>query len=398
MGGRPITALSIIGFPIREVPDDVMHQILRGGLDKMAEAGVPVIGGHSINEKEIKAGFAVTGLINPDKIVTNAGAQPGDRLILTKPIGTGIVAFAAQIDRAPADGVEAAARWMATLNKAGSERMAELDANACTDVTGFGLMGHLAAMAAASKVDVEITWDAIPVLPGIIECLAEGIVPGATERNRESSGSRVVAGENVEAAMLDLCFDAQTSGGLLISVPESRADELLARVRQDGMTEAAAIGRVRGTGSGRVFVRTEGRRRIPARRKTVPAPAAVPGPGQPASACCEPEEVNQMSCCEDDHPSPDDVATVTGGTTEVEAKFHEFLKSANAPGALDGRTKRAIAIALSVLAKCEPCVKSHIKKAREEGFSQNEIDEAAWLAISFGGSPTMMFYKGVRRS
>jgi AhpD family alkylhydroperoxidase len=245
---------------------------------------------------------------------------------------------------------------------------------------------------------VEIIWDDVPVLPGIIECLAEGIVPGATERNRESSGHSVVAEENVEAAMLDLCYDAQTSGGLLISMPESRADDLLSRLRESGMTEAAVIGRVRGGGSGRVFVRTEGRRRIPARPKAATAPAAVAAQEQPASACCEPQEVNQMSCCGDDHPSPDAVATVTGGTTEAEAKFHEFLKSAGSPGALDGRTKRAIAIALSVLAKCEPCVKSHIKKAREEGFSQDEIDEAAWLAISFGGSPIMMFYKGVRRS
>jgi selenide,water dikinase len=142
MGGRPISALSIIGFPIRSVPDDVMHQILRGGIDKMTEAGVPVIGGHSINDQEIKAGFAVTGLINPKEIYTNAGARPGDRLVLTKPLGIGIIAFAAQIGRAPAEGLEASARSMAALNRRAAELMAEFGAHACTDVTGFALMGH----------------------------------------------------------------------------------------------------------------------------------------------------------------------------------------------------------------------------------------------------------------
>ncbi|OHB76402.1 MAG: selenide, water dikinase SelD, partial [Planctomycetes bacterium RBG_16_64_10] len=242
MGGRPITALSVVGFPIRVIPDDVMRQILRGGIDKMAEAGVAVIGGHSINDQEIKAGFAVTGLVHPGKIISNAGAQPGDLLLLTKPIGTGIIAFAAQIGRAPARGVAAAARWMTALNKAASDLMIEFGAHACTDVTGFGLIGHLAAMAAASNVDVEITWDDIPLLPGVLECLAEDIVPGATERNRESTGHHVVAEDGVERAMLDACFDAQTSGGLLIAVPASRAAALQARLRDNGAAEAAIIG------------------------------------------------------------------------------------------------------------------------------------------------------------
>jgi selenide,water dikinase len=363
----------------------------------MAEAGVAVIGGHSINEKEIKAGFAVTGTVHPERIIANAGAQPGDRLVLTKPIGMGTIAFAAQIGRAPAGSPESAAHWMAVLNKSASELMVELGAHACTDVTGFGLMGHLAAMAAASNVDVEITWDDIPVLPGTLECLAEGIVPGATERNRESSGHVVVAEENVEPAMLDLCFDAQTSGGLLIAIPPTAADTFVSRVRKSGMTEAAVIGRVRQSGSGRVLLRTEGRRRIPERRQRVSSSTAAAGV-QPAQACCESQEASQMSCCQDGDSSPDVAEPAAKGSREAEAKFHEFLKSSGAPGALDGRTKRAIAIALSVLSKCEPCVKSHIKKAREEGFSQEEIDEAAWTAISFGGSPTMMFYKGVRRA
>ena len=149
------------------MPDEVLHEILRGGIDKMTEAGVPVVGGHSINDKEIKAGFAVTGLVHPDKIVTNAGARPGDCLILTKPLGTGILAFAAPDRPRAGGGPEAAARSMAVLNRTAAQLMIDCGAHACTDVTGFGLMGHLAAMAAASKVDVEIVWDDLPLLPGV---------------------------------------------------------------------------------------------------------------------------------------------------------------------------------------------------------------------------------------
>jgi selenide,water dikinase len=396
MGGRPITALSIVGFPIRAVPDEVMHQILRGGLDKMAEAGVAVIGGHSIHDKEIKAGFAVTGLIDPDKIMTHAAAQPGDRLILTKPIGTGVMAFAAQIGRAPAGGPEAAAQCMAALNKRAAELMVEFGAHACTDVTGFGLMGHLAAMASASGVDVEIIWDDIPLLPGVLECAGQGIFSGAVERNRESSGGCVDADENVEPAMLDLCFDAQTSGGLLIAVPESRADALLVRLHEEGVPEAAMIGRVVGGGTGRVSVRCEGRRRIPSGEQAQPTPAPAAMQGPPAEVCCTEEEASQMSCCEEG-PEPGSVAATQSGVAQIQAKFQDFLKSAGAPGALDAYTKRAMAIALSVLANCEPCVKIHVGKAREMGFSQEEIDEAAWMAISFGGSPTMLFYNRMKK-
>ena len=400
MGGRPITALSIVGFPLHTVPTEALHEILRGGIDKMAEAGVPVVGGHSINDADIKAGFAVTGLIHPDRIVTNAGARPGDCLILTKPLGTGIVAFAAQIGRAPAGAPEAAARSMAMLNRDAARLMVECNAHACTDVTGFGLMGHLGAMAAASKVDVEIIWDDLPLLTGVLECLAEGIASGAVERNRESSGHCLIAADDVSPSMLDLCFDPQTSGGLLIAIAESAAGDLLGRLHAAGVVEAAIIGKVIGTGAGRVFLRTDGRRPIPASNKgdspifadtkigTVPASNLEQ---QPVA-----READNMACCENNHqsdPSPSDA-----GVTAAERKFKEFLQAAGAPGALDARTKQAIALALSVLARCDPCVKSHVKKARAMGFSQEEIDEAAWMAIGFGGSPTMAFYASHSKS
>jgi selenide, water dikinase len=370
-----------------------MHEILRGGIDKMTEAGVPVIGGHSINDKEVKAGFAVTGLIHPDKIAANAGALPGDRLILTKPLGTGVMAFAAQIGRAPVGGPEAAARSMARLNDRAAKLMLEFAAHACTDVTGFGLAGHLSAMAAASGVDVEIHGDDLPTFPGVLNCLAEGIFSGAVERNRESFGNCLLADENAPQAMIDLCFDPQTSGGLLLAVTESAAGDLLARLHAEGMPEAAIIGKVTGKGLGCVKLSTIA--------SPLPLAGTTKWSGQGVRAgvrACQSkkeniqsQETNNMDCCSHQQESPQN-----GGVTEIQKKFLDFLQAAGAPGALDGKTKRAIAIALSVLARCEPCVKSHLKKAREMGFTQEEIDEAAWVAISFGGSPTMVFYQGLR--
>jgi selenide,water dikinase len=395
MGGRPVTALSIVGFPIRTQPDEVMHLILRGGIDKMSEAGVAVVGGHSINDKEVKAGFAVTGLVHPDKIVTNAGARPGDRLILTKPLGTGIMAFAAQIGRAPVGGPEAAAQSMAALNNVASKLMIELGAHACTDVTGFGLMGHLAAMAAASKVDVEIIWDDLPMLPGVLQCLADGIASGAMERNRESSDHCLVAEENVQPAMSDLCFDPQTSGGLLIAIGQDAANNLLEKLHSAGVSDAMIIGKVLGSGSGRVFLRTDGRRKLPTPRPLARVSAATAVGYTEIEEKPLEQETRNMDCCEGNHGSEQIAASEIGGAAATQRKFQEFLEVAGSPGALDGKTKRAIAIALSVLAKCEPCVKSNVKKARDMGLSQEEIDEAAWLGIAFGGSPAMAFYKRV---
>lgn len=399
MGGRPLTALSVIGFPVRTLPDEVLQQILRGGLDKMAEAGVAVIGGHSINDPQIKAGFAVTGLIHPQRIASNAGARPGDRLVLTKPLGTGILSFAAQIGRAPAEGVAAAARSMAALNKRAAELMLEFGAQACTDVTGFGLLGHLAAMAAAGNVDVEILWDDVPLLPGVLQCAADNILPGAVERNKESSGGALAASEGLEPAALDILFDAQTSGGLLIAIAESAAPGLVTRLHAEGMVDAAVIGRVIGDGSGRIFVRSAGRRTLPPPRPVEAPPRAVRSAGQADLTGPTFEEARQMnaSCCGGEREAGVRTSGDKPAVVETQQKFHDFLKSANAPGALDARTKRAVAIALSVLARCEPCVKSHVKKAREEGFAQEEIDEAAWMAIAFGGSPTMMFYNETKK-
>ena len=384
MGGTPITAVSVLGFPVRKVPDETMSRILSGGIDKMNEAGVAIIGGHSINDSEIKAGFAVTGTIETDKIVTNAAAKPGDVLILTKPLGTGIVAFAAQIGRANPDSVDATAKSMTTLNKTASQLMVKFGAHACTDVTGFSLMGHLAEMALSSGVDVEIIWDDIPLFPGVLEYVAAGILPGAIERNKESCSDRIVASDALPQEMVDMCYDAQTSGGLLIAIAESDAGSLLKALHKDGISAAAIVGRVSAKGSGLVHIKTSGSRKIPAVEL---APIKQQPPQAPTEAASE-----EVACCADATASPVNVAE-DSEIAQIKAKFNDFLSSASSPHGLDAYTKQAMAIALSVATRCEPCLKMHLKKAKEKGFTQDEIDEAAWMGISFGGSPTMAFYE-----
>lgn len=397
MGGRPLVALSIVAFPIREAPESIMRDILRGGIDKMSEAGVPVVGGHSINDPQIKAGFAVTGLVRPEAMITNAGARPGDRLVLTKPLGVGITAFAAQIGRADRQAVDEAARWMAALNRRAAELMVEHGARAATDVTGFGLFGHLGAMAAASGVDVEVVLDDLPLLPDVLQCAADGILPGGIERNRESAAHYVANPGDVPPAMLEIGFDAQTSGGLLVALPEPNVAPFLAALHEAEGPTAAVVGRVVGPGAGRITLRHTGRRPLPEPREPSTR-ADAQDAGTPSAVRPEPGHVPAEACC---CPAPADTATgavrdVATAPADVEKAFQAFLARCGAPGALDAATKQSIAIALCVLAKCEPCIKIHLKKARAMGFSEEEIEEAAWMAISFGGSPTMMFWKEVR--
>jgi selenide,water dikinase len=406
MGGTPITAVSVLGFPVRKIPDKAMNDILSGGIDKMNEAGVAIIGGHSINDSEIKAGFCVIGTIDKDKIVTNASARPGDVLILTKPLGTGIVAFAAQIGRVLPESVEATARSMATLNKEAARLMVEFGAHACTDVTGFSLMGHLSEMALSSGVDVEVIWDDIPLFPGVLEYAAAGILPGAIERNKESCGQRIIADEALPQEMVDMCFDAQTSGGLLIAIKKSDADVFLKALHDAGISAATIIGTVPAKGSGLVHVKTtgtrktqdsrlqtthEGRGTIDDRRKTRDEGRALANESRVTSHEPQPE----VACCSDAVPS---TTSEGSGVAQIKAKFTDFLGAASSPHGLDAYTKQAMAIALSVATRCEPCLKMHLKKAEEKGFTQDEIDEAAWMGISFAGSPAMVFYEQLKKS
>ncbi len=384
MGGTPITAVSILGFPVRKIPDNAMAEILSGGIDKMNEAGVAIIGGHSINDSEIKAGFAVTGTIDKDKVVTNANARPGDVLILTKPLGTGIVAFASQIQRARPESVEAINKSMTTLNKKAAELMIKFGAHACTDVTGFSLCGHLAEMALSSGVDVEVIWDEIPLFPGVLEYAAAGILPGAIERNKESCGERIIGSEELPQEMVDICYDAQTSGGLLIAIKEKDSMDFLKALQSDGISSAVIIGKISGKGSGLVNISYKGSRKIPSLETAIPAKEMKE---------TSDEQRDEVPCCADAVSSNGLAVSGNSEVAQIKAKFNEFLGAASSPHGLDAYTKQAMSIALSVAMRCEPCLKMHLKKAKEKGFTQDEIDEAAWLGISFAGSPAMVFYE-----
>jgi AhpD family alkylhydroperoxidase len=317
-------------------------------------------------------------------VVTNAAAKPGDILILTKPLGTGIIAFASQIGRADAANIEAATHSMTTLNKKASKLMVEFGAHACTDITGFGLLGHLAEMATSSGVDVELIWDDIPLLPGVLEYAAAGILPGAIERNRESCSARVRPADSLPQEMVDICYDAQTSGGLLVAIAEKSVDKFLNALHKQRISDAAVIGRVLGKGSGVINIISTGKRKTQDKRTKDEGRATNDEARVP---CCADAVTPAVSGADRD----DEIA-------QIQAKFKDFLASASAPHGLDAYTKQAIAIALSVAMRCEPCLKMHIKNAKAKGFTQSEIDEAAWMGISFAGSPAMVFYEQFKNS
>lgn len=244
MGGKPVTALSIIGFPIYSLPHEVMAEIIRGGMDILKEAGALMLGGHSINDEEIKFGLAVTGLIEKKNIISNAGAQPGDVLILTKPLGTGIISLAHQIDRASEESVEAMTLSMSTLNRVAAEVMVDHGATACTDVTGFGLLGHLCHIVSESGVTAEIEFSKLPLLPGVMDYASEGMFSGANERNADYCSIYAAFDEIITREMKAVLFDAQTSGGLLIALPESESEAALLKMKEGGCADAAIVGSI----------------------------------------------------------------------------------------------------------------------------------------------------------
>src|SRR5690606_18517797 len=220
MGGRPLTALAIAALPKDGPGDDVIRQIFKGGHDALAEAGVALLGGHTVADQEIKFGYAVTGAIDPARVLTNAGARAGDVLVLTKALGTGIIATAMKFDRAPDAARDAAIASMTSLNRSAAEALAALPAgfvHACTDVTGFGLAGHASEMAGASGVTIRIDAAALPVLDGA-EALAEANLPGGGRSNEAHFGQSIRVGETVSRVRRLLAFDPQTSGGLLIAI------------------------------------------------------------------------------------------------------------------------------------------------------------------------------------
>ena len=255
MGGKPLTALSVIGFPIETLSYKLMNRMLQGGIDKMKEADVMVIGGHSIKDNEVKFGFSVTGEVNPKKIITNDKAKPGDVLVLTKPIGTGILGFASQIDKASPSTLKIVSKSMAELNKAASDVMIEMGVTTATDITGFGLAGHLSEIVIQSGVKAEIYFDRVPVFDGVLDLVKKGVISGGIERNREYASQYVVARDRISEEMQAVFYDPQTSGGLLISIDEKKGEELVSSLKKRGVEQAAIIGKVISKSKGKIVLK-----------------------------------------------------------------------------------------------------------------------------------------------
>ncbi len=242
MGGKPVTAMNLVFFPACDLPGEVLSLILAGGQAAISEAGACLVGGHTVEDAELKYGLAVTGLIDPRRIVRNSTARPGDLLILTKPLGTGIVSTAIKADMAPDGVADAATGWMTTLNRTAAELMVECGASAATDVTGFGLIGHACEMAAGAGVTVRLDLAKVPVMPGVDALIRDGLVPAGCYRNRDHY-SRLSCCSGLSADLLLPLFDPQTSGGLLVALSPADAGQFLARAADTGCF-AVCVGEV----------------------------------------------------------------------------------------------------------------------------------------------------------
>lgn len=254
MGGEPVVAMNIICFPIKKMDISILQEILRGGLEKMREADVLLVGGHSVEDNELKYGLSVTGTIHPERVVTNKGARAGDKLILTKPVGTGIINTAVKGGLADERSTAESIRSMISLNRRASELMTEAEVHACTDITGFGLLGHTCEMVEGEDVGMVIHSATVPVLPRTEDYALMGLIPGGTIRNRDFRLPMIERATEISDEKLLILFDAQTSGGLLISVPERQAQTLLERLHQEGIEAAAMIGEVVEKPKGKIVI------------------------------------------------------------------------------------------------------------------------------------------------
>ena len=242
MGGKPLTAMNIVCFPKDSLDISVLKDILRGGIDKMSEAKVTLVGGHTIDDIELKYGLSVTGTIHPKRLVTNSSAKAGDKLILTKPLGTGIINTAVKRGVVDEKTVAKVTECMASLNDTASELMQEVGVHACTDITGFGFIGHIAQLTRNSQVGININIASIPFFPEADEFAKQGLCPGGLQRNREFYSPYANIASEIPAHVQDILFDPQTSGGLLICLAPRKAERLLGRLRQAGIAEAAIVG------------------------------------------------------------------------------------------------------------------------------------------------------------
>lgn len=244
MGGVPKTAMNLVGFPTKRMDISILRRILEGGIDKLREAAVALVGGHSVEDPELKYGLSVTGFVHPDRVLTKRALTPGDALILTKPLGTGIVNTAIKAGMVDAASADAVTRLMARLNRDAAEVMERYPVRACTDVTGFGLLGHLAEMVVGSGCAAEIDAGAVPVIEDALTFAAMGMIPAGAYKNREFRASVVEIADSVDRAVADILFDPQTSGGLLIAVASPHAESLLKDLLERGEDRSAVIGRI----------------------------------------------------------------------------------------------------------------------------------------------------------
>ena len=393
MGGEPRTALSILAFPSETLDGEIMYRMLAGAMETLGQAGVALVGGHSIKDDEIKLGFAITGLIDPAVAAALETPRADDVLLLTKPLGTGVLAFCEQVGRGNAEGMAAAADSMATLNKAAAEAMKAAGASACTDITGFGLFGHLMRMARQSKLTAEVFADALPSFAGALEAFRDGVIPGAVERNREFVADCLEVGPNVDEALVHLGCDAQTSGGLLIAIAPERLKKLQQELAQRGV-KAFVIGRFVSPSSGRILVTnsaaqdSHGR---PAPRPEIQEQAADADLRAPSNMNASiPSDHHEPGCCADIFEAKPGPAS---STAETQKAFGAFMRSGQTAGVLSEKAKELILFSLVLQSRCRPCFDTHYQKARELGITQAELDEAAWCAIAMGGAPVRMFYQ-----
>jgi len=254
MGGVPKTAMNLVAFPLKDMDISILRQIIQGGLDKMKEAGVVLVGGHSVEDKELKYGLSVTGFIHPDRVLTKKNFKAGDRLILTKPLGTGIINTAIKGGLASEEIIEFVTGLMATLNRDAAEIMNDYPVHACTDITGFGLLGHLAEMVVDSNYGIEIWSEKIPVIPKALEYAGIGLVPAGAYKNREFRELMIDFAASVDRLIQDILFDPQTSGGLLICVEKESADDMVKNLKINGINDAAVIGEVLPRPEGRIII------------------------------------------------------------------------------------------------------------------------------------------------
>ncbi len=244
MGGRPLTALNIVCWPQSGLPGEILGEVLRGGTEKATEAGVVIVGGHSVADEEVKYGMAVTGVVDPRRIIRNVGARIGDALVLTKALGTGVLMTAFKRDQLPSVQYAAAVASMTQLNASASDAMLRYDVHAATDITGFGLAGHSMKMAQGSDVTIVFEESDLILLPGALDCCLARMIPGGGTRNREYFGPKTRISDEVSDEMAELVFDPQTSGGLLIALSENDSIKLLADLQNADCRDASIVGRV----------------------------------------------------------------------------------------------------------------------------------------------------------